>query len=201
MVILIVGLLGYVVGANLTGPGSALSIAIVGLTLLAAVGEAAFLEWTKWAPHEPPALLVERQDWPGYAGVIVTNNDVQGRFRASIIEVSGPNGSLRWGPNDLWPLQLAWGDAKAPERHLIRGEREAIRLVQFAGSDNGGGQERYFAFPGAAGMRILPLVAPDGTEQRDLEVAIQYVRISPPSEIVRTERISYPRDSSRSAIS
>ena len=198
VVILIVGLLGYFVGANLTGPGSLLSVGIMVVTLVGAIGEASYLEWTRWAPHQPPNLLVERRDWPArtgqYAGVIVTNDDVDGLFRASIVVVKGRGDRLRWGPSDMWPHRLGWGDSNAPERHLVRGEREIIRIVQFAGSDNGGGQERYYAFKGPETTRTLPLRTPDGEEQRDIEVVIQYVRVDPvSSHVTKSEQISYPR--------
>lgn len=187
IIVLLFGALSTAASAGLFGVDSiAWKLAGV-LTLLLTIGEAVYHEWDRWAPHAPPGLLIERSDWSGYMGFRVTNNDVPGTLRAKVVDVRGPNGILANGPDDMWPWAVAWGDDRAPERHLSRGEAERIRLVEFFD----GGALKWFRFVG-------PDVAHDlrahgfGSDQRDIEIRLQFVRIEPePANLEHVERITW----------
>ena len=202
-------LAGVAVVSTVTGlvvqPNSPIWVVVAVASIALAIAEASFHEWDRWAPSRPPRLHIERQDWEGYAGVLVRNDDIDGTFRARVIDVRGPDGNhLRWGPSEIWPLALGWGDQLAPEVHLVRGETAKIHIVGFkdrslfVGTVDGRTVtppkfEYRFIGPNETG-HTLPMLTPDGSKQDAIEVVIEYVRSAPePSRLVQSERIEFPR--------
>lgn len=183
------GILGAAVVSKLTEADSPWPFWI-GLTGIAlAVLDAAYLEWNHWAPYGRPKLVIEAWDWPGYAGLKVTNNDIGGRFKAVITGVNGPTGLLPWGPDDLWPWPMAWADDQAAERDIERHESVKLRVVLFNPN-----APLSFEFLGPTRQYRLPAFPDRAPPQTDIEIHIRFFRISPaPAHLDYTARVSWPR--------
>jgi hypothetical protein len=174
--------------------------------LLFAIGEAMYQEWNRWAPHDPPELLVEPWDWQGLYGLTlrVTNQDVDGRFRAYVTGITAPRG----GPLDFpaehpFPWTLVWTDNQAVECSLVRGESAIIPLVRFDhqaavqlvnGHRRQTGNPYPFLFPGPKGDQPVWAFLETTRPQSQLEVHVQIVRSDPQSGLLeKTLTVEFPR--------
>jgi hypothetical protein len=163
---------------------------IVGIaTLLLTAAEGAYREWDRWAPHDTPQVDIERSDWTGSVGITITNRDPADTFKLTVTDVTGPQGRLRWGPDDLWPWPMSVGQDSG-ERRIERGESVRVLLLVFNPN-----APRSFDFRGVARNYRLPAFTPAGDAlQTDIAVHIRLFRVGAGGWIDHTERLSWRDD-------
>jgi hypothetical protein len=119
------GAVGTTLGLYVLGPSSPWPFWIGLATVLLVAGEAAYLEWDRWAPHDPLRAELDLSGEPQIVALVVKNRDVPGYLRLSITDA-------RCGDTDVGnglPWLMVW-DTGNTERHVLRGESARIVLVR-----------------------------------------------------------------------
>jgi hypothetical protein len=151
-------------------------------TILATIAEAVYHEWDRWAPHDPPNVTIERWDWPGHAGVKITNRDPGGVFKMKLMGLSGPKQVLAYGPIEQpWPWDVIMQPGDLTVR-LERGEPHSVPLVYFESDPQ--------RFEFRVSRHVIRV--PAESNQEDIAIALRLYRIHPdPSALDFEERISW----------
>jgi hypothetical protein len=162
-----------------------LAAAIVGVVVLVlALGEASYQEWNRWASHKPPDLTIKPHFWPtGGLTLYITNDDVDGIFRALVTDITAAASPLQRPPDDAFPWTLVWGDQQTADYRLIRGETAHIPVV---GADP---STRKWLFAGPKGPHDMWAVLENGEPQTNIVVHFRIIRLEPASGI---KEISVP---------
>jgi hypothetical protein len=104
--------------------------AVVVIVLL---GEAAYQEWNQWAPHDPPDVVLTPDRTESGVSLMVLNRDTRALFRASVTQITGPNGQplpASVAQPQGFPWDLRW-DGGGIEAWIGRGEDRRLLLVTF----------------------------------------------------------------------
>jgi hypothetical protein len=197
--VLVVGLLGAGAAKVITEAGSPWPLWIALGTVFVALSEAAFQEWTRWAPHDPLNVELSFSGQPQSLALVIKNLDVPGYLRLSLTDA-------RWGDADAGsglPWLLLW-DTSNTERHVLHGESARIVLVSLdpnAVREIAGGQPHRPAFTfrtsgGHASVSGGGQASVSGLDRAgpfQIRIAFSLFRVDPPtSGIERSLLITFP---------
>ncbi|MGA2513641.1 MAG: hypothetical protein ABSG37_08470 [Candidatus Limnocylindrales bacterium] len=125
LAIAVVGLAGAAVVSSLTDGTSPWPFWIGLVGVAGGILDAAYLEWNRWAPYDPPKVNLSLRGSLSALDLIVENHDVPAYFRLSVVDA-------RCAPDDVGeglPWLMLW-DTGNTERHIMRGEQGRITLVR-----------------------------------------------------------------------
>ena len=132
---------------GLAAIGSWLAAAAVTVAVLILVlAEAAYREWNRWAPYDPPnvSFRLDARLWK--VALIVRNADAPAEYSADVMAVT-----LAGAQAPGSPFPLAWSGGGEKRQLIARDQEGRIELVSFEPTGGGGGTSPQFTFPGPGG--------------------------------------------------